>query len=356
MKTFEAEISNICTAAVRPLRSKDAARIVAALGAIAPPLADDVAAELIALGFAHHDANVRKRAMAIAAKHVADLASFKAAYKSLANQQSHVIEQRVRAFAHPYQLDIAKALLFHRMAAATIAFERDAAVRAAILEVALDRAQREGESELKLGEVYWYWRNNGGWATSFDHHVLPRELFGEITRLRARHPVTGLSLWGGSLTDLPDDIIECKPWLTSLSLAFNPFTEIPPVVWELENLESLQLLGTELVDIPTDIAKLPKLRRLDIGNMKKMKEIPASVCALAKLEWLRIGNGSIRKVPDAIAGMTSLRELELQSTSVAKLPPCITEMPGLKTINVRWSKVPKDTIDALNKAGVRVEV
>src|SRR5262245_12160839 len=101
MKQFEAQVPNICSAAVRPLRSKDATAIIAALDRLEPPFAADVAAELIALALAHRDPNVRKRATTLAAKHVPDLAKFKAAYKSLANQQSHVIEARVRAFEHP---------------------------------------------------------------------------------------------------------------------------------------------------------------------------------------------------------------------------------------------------------------
>src|SRR5262249_33900637 len=111
----------------------------------------------------------------------------------------------------------------------------------------------------------------------------------------------------------------------------------------------------ELLDIPDAIGNLPKLRRLDLGNMKKMKEIPASVCKLGKLEWLRIGNGSIRKGPAAIAGMNSLRAFELQRTGFGTPPACITQLPGLKPINVRWSKVPEPTVAALKQAGVHVE-
>jgi len=256
---------------------------------------------------------------------------------------------------HPYRLDIAKGLLFHRMMVATIPFEQDAAIRAALLDVIVDRARREGETELHFGEVYWSWKNESGWATSLDHHVLPPTLFRELTALRERHPFDGLSFHGGSLTDLPAELAEAKPWLRSLSLASNPFTKIPEVVWELTNLESLDILGTELVDIPPEIAKLTKLRSLDIGNMKKMKEVPASVCKLDKLEKLRVGNGSIRKIPDAIVGMTGLRELELQSTSISKLPAGMVKMPNLKHVTLRWSKVDDATAAALTAAGVTVE-
>jgi Leucine-rich repeat (LRR) protein len=73
------------------------------------------------------------------------------------------------------------------------------------------------------------------------------------------------TIHGGSLTELPDEIVAAKPWLKSLSLAFNPVTKIPDILWELTNLEELTLLGTDLGDIPDDIARLPNLRRLDIS-------------------------------------------------------------------------------------------
>lgn len=185
--------------------------------------------------------------------------------------------------------------------------------------------------------------------------MLPPSLVDELARLRDRYPFDGLSLHGGSLTELPAELARARPWLRTLSLAFNPFATVPAVLWELTNLESLELLGTDLVDVPDDIARLTQLRSLDLGNMKKMKELPASVCALGHVEYLRIGNGSIRKVPDAIVGMTALRELELQSTQVAKLPAGLARMPNLKKVNVRWSKVPAETIAALEGAGIEVE-
>ena len=355
MKAFKAEVPNIGSAAVKPLRTADADELVEAIAALKPPFAADVAAELVALAFAHRDANVRKKAMSLATKHIKDLPKFKSAYRSIAGVGGHVVDERVRAFEHPYRLDIAKALMFHRHDGMGLAFEEDADARAAILEVAVDNAKRDGKTEVSLGEVYWEWTGQGGWCTNLDLHELPPTLFRELTKLRTRHPFTGINFHGTSLTDLPKQIVDAKPWLTSLSIAYNPLIELPDVLWELTNLESLELYGTELIDIPDDIAKLTKLRSLDIGNMKRMKEIPKSVCKLDKLEFLRIGNGSIRKVPDAIGGMKSLADFELQSTQVSKLPPIIFDMPKLKKINVRWSRVNEETVAKLKAAGKTVE-
>jgi hypothetical protein len=355
MKSFKAEIPNICSEAVRPLRTEDVDKLIEAIAALAPPFAPDVSAELVALAFAHKAANVRKKAMALVTKHVKDLPKLKAAYRSLAGVGGHVVDERLRTLEHPYLTDIAKALLFHKHDAVGIAFERDAAARAAILDVAVANAKREGETELKLGEVYWAWDGHGGWATSLHLRELPPSLFGELTKLRKKHAFDGLSFWGCALTDLPDEIVEAKSWLKSLSLAFNDFTELPDVLWKLDNLESLEILGLPIVEISDDIRKLTKLRSLDIGNMKKLKEIPESVCKLDKLEFLRIGNGSISKVPDAIGSMKSLREFEMQSAGVRKLPAIVYDMPNLKKINVRWTRIPDEDVAKLKMPGRSIE-
>ena len=355
MKPFESEVPSICSDAVKPLRTHDEPALLAALDTIAPPVSADLAAELCALAIAHREESVRKKATAIATKHVKDFAKVKAAYKTLANAEAWVIAERVRAFKHAYRVDIAKAMMFHRRAAAGLPFEQDAAIRGALLDEIVARAEREGEQDLMFSEIYIEWDGHRGWTLGVDLHELPPPLFRELATRRDRYPFTGLSFEGCELRDLPAEIADTRSWLKSLSLGYCPFAKLPPVLWKLENLETLTLFGTALTDIPADIAKLKKLRSLDIGNMTKMKEIPASVCKLDRLEYLRIGNGSIRRVPDAIGGMKSLRELELQSTQVQKLPPVLFDMPNLKKIIVRWSKVDDATIGKLEAAGKEVE-
>jgi hypothetical protein len=355
MQPFRAEVPNVASAAIQPFRG-EASAIIAAIAGVTPPLSAELEAELIALAYVHQDPGVRKKAMPEVTKHIGDAAAFKKAYGSMAGATQHVVAERIRAFDHPLQLGVAKAVLFHRMMAASIPFERDPEVRAKILEVMVDNAKREGESELALGSVYWYWENESGWASDFELHQLPDGFFGELTKLRERHPFRRISIHGGELTDLPSELAAAQPWLESLSLAFNPFTVLPDAVFECTNLETLELCGTELTDIPPAIAKLTKLRCLDIGNMKKMKTIPDSVCALDKLEVLRIGNGSINSIPEAIAGMTSLREIEMQSTSITKLPAAIATLPALKRLNRRFSsRLEVEAVRALVGSGVEVE-
>ena len=354
MKSFDSEIPTFPAKDVAALRVRDEVALRSALAEVAPPFSDAMQAELIALGFVHKDAKVRKKAMALVKKHVLDHADFKTHYKSMAGQYQHVVAERVRAFPHRLQVSISRAIFFHRRMAGSLAFEHDAKFRQAVLAEMVAKAKREKESCVELGKVYWYWKQQHGWSTDFDHHALSPKLFAELAKLRTVHPFDGISLHGGSLRDLPKELKKAKPWLEELDLTYNPFDTVPSVVFELSNLKRLSLCGTDLTDISDDISKLKKLRSLDIGNGRKMKAIPASVCALGQLGHLRIGNGSIRKIPEAISGMKSLQVFEMSSTNIQKVPKGLGELPKLKKIVMHFCRLDTATVKAV--VGSKVQV
>ena len=357
-KKFVAPSPDLGGASVRPFRTRDDAKTLAALAVAAPPFDDAVVAELVAIAFAAESSlsrplgkELRKQAKKQLDRHVPGAAVFAAAFKNVGTR-TYEYDARIRKLDHPLRIEIAKAIAFHAWAGISVPFEEDAAFRAAILDIAVARAKREGEDTLSLGEIYTEWHGSHGRATTTNFHRVPDELAAELTARRKQHAFTGLSFHGGSLTDLPATFAKAKPWLAHLSLDYNPLTAVPKVVFELSNLVELELAGTEL---PPELAKLGKLRRLDIGNGKKMPAIPASVCALDKLAELRIGNGSIKLVPEAIAGMKSLEVLEMQSTGVTKLPASIATLPKLKKIEARWSRLNVEKTRALLPKSIKLE-
>jgi hypothetical protein len=358
-RKFLAHAPDFGTQAVRELRTRDDDRTLAALKAAAPPFDDEVAAELVALAYAFPTSrahprgkDVRKQAKKLVDRHVDGASAFAAAFKGI-GARTYEFDGRVRKLDR-LRVGIAKAIAFHSWDALSVAFEEDAAFRGAILDIAVARAEREQESEVMLGEIYTEWHGSHGSATTTNLHTLPDALAGELTVRRSTYAFTGLSIHGGSLTDLPASLADAAPWLTELSLSFNPLKTVPKVVFELDNLETLELAGTQLEDIPPTISKLRKLRRLDIGNGTRMLKIPDSVCALDQLRELRIGNGSIKLVPAAIAGMKSLEVLELQSTSISKLPAEVATLPKLKRIEARFSRLNAEKARALLPKSVTI--
>jgi hypothetical protein len=340
---------------VRPFRARDDDELLRVVKATRPPLADEVLAELIAIAFTFpttlshpRGAELRKAAKKLVDKHAPP--AILAALKGVSNKM-HTIDARIRGLDHPLALAIARAIAFHGWYALSVPFEQDPAFRAYILDVAVDRCKRDDESELELGEIYTEWHGSHGSATSTNLVKLPATLADELAARRVRHAFTGLSFWGCELTSLPPELGRAAPWLTSLSLAYNPIEKFPEVILDLDNLESLTLLGTKLADLPS-LAALRKLRHLDIGNETRMTAIPASVCALDQVRELRIGNGTIKVVPDAIKDMRALEVLDMQSAKVSKLPASLATLPALREVNIRWTKVDAEKARALLPSNV----
>ena len=108
-------------------------------------------------------------------------------------------------------------------------------IRDSILEVAVGRCERDDERELKLGELYTEWHGGHGSATSMNLVTVPASLADELTALRTRYAFTGLSFHGCELSSLPREFARAAPWLTSLSLGYNPIEELPEVILALDN-------------------------------------------------------------------------------------------------------------------------
>lgn len=358
MKAFTAPSPDVNAAPeVRAFRSRDDEELLRVVRAAKPPFSGDVIAELAAIAFtfpatlAHPlGTELRKAAKKHVDKHAPR--ELLAAMKGVSNKM-HTIDARIRSLRHPLALALARAIAFHSWQALSVPFEEDADFRGYLLDVAVERAARDAEPELMLGELYTEWHGNHGSATSMHLATLPAELADELTARRARYPFTGLSFWGCELTALPPELARAAPWLKSLSLGCNPLTELPEVVLALSNLEELTLLGTQLSDVP-GLSRLRALRRLDIGNETNMTAIPLAVCALDQVQELRIGNGTIKVVPEEIGGMTSLEVLDLQSAKVSRLPASLATLPKLREVNIRWTRVDPAKARALLPSHVKL--
>ena len=329
---------NVFAKEAAAFRTEDSTKLLEALKAIKAPIHDEVQAELIAIAYVHSEAGVRKKAMTLVKKYVEDAAAFKTAYKTLSNVK-YQADPRVGAFEHRLQKSIARAMVFHGGCGLGVAFELDADVRKLMLELMVKAAKRAKQDFLILDQIHTSDRQ----FNNINFRDLPESFGKEIGALRKLHPFVGLRFHAAGVPSLPSSFAKCAPWLKTLKLNFSDMTTFPTAILKCTNLEELYIIGSHLDDLP-DLRALKKLKKLDIGNGKKMKTIPESVLDLEGLEWLRIGNGSINKVPDGIARMTSLKSFHMQSTNVRKLPESMKTMKNLKEIRTRWSNISEDSV------------
>lgn len=187
---------------------------------------------------------------------------------------------------------------------------------------------------------------------------------------------------GGSLTKLPDSIIQLK-MLEILDLGYQQLKSLPNEIGNLTNLKRLLLhWNPELKEIPESVSRLKKIVYLTISytpklNLKKTlriisqlplldnlyldaKKIPDEIgllnniisltitkgyhtkkahlshklFELKKLKYLHLNNCGIDKLSNKINELTNLKELWLSDNNLTTLPKSIGQLSKLEVISI----------------------
>ncbi len=81
--------------------------------------------------------------------------------------------------------------------------------------------------------------------------------------------------------------------------------EIPPEVFELEQLESLNLSWNKITTIPQDLARLQNLQSLDLWQ-NRLSEFPRVLGNLPNLVVLRLQLSSLKSLPGWLSQIKDL--------------------------------------------------
>jgi Leucine-rich repeat (LRR) protein len=185
---------------------------------------------------------------------------------------------------------------------------------------------------------------------------LPPEI-GELTELRRitlhRNRLTGFpdEFWrlhnlqrlitaGNQLETLADGIgqlthlqeLKFGGWYPKWSQVLgNQLSELPPVIAELKNLQSLDLRNNQLSELPPVIAELKNLQSLDLRN-NQLSELPPVIAELKNLQSLYLRNNQLSELPPVIAELKNLQSLDLRNNQLSELPPVIAELKNLQSL------------------------
>jgi internalin A len=120
--------------------------------------------------------------------------------------------------------------------------------------------------------------------------------------------------------------------------AYERLTEIPPEIFELEQLELLSLSRNSIESIPDEISRLRNLIFLDL-SYNKIKFAPASISALENLRWLNLSYNELPAIPGPITGLKKLATLFLNSNRLTALPDSFHELRGLDWLNLSHNEL-----------------
>ncbi|MBD2302094.1 leucine-rich repeat protein [Nostoc sp. FACHB-190] len=130
------------------------------------------------------------------------------------------------------------------------------------------------------------------------------ECLGHLTNLKKLHA------WNNPLTTLPAKISELFN-LETFSFNSSKITELPSTVFQLKSLKWLDISGYEnLTVLSKAIGNLNKLERLDLTN-SKVTSIPEEVGSLGNVKILGLSNNNLIDIPTSLAQLQHLEKLDL---------------------------------------------
>lgn len=135
-----------------------------------------------------------------------------------------------------------------------------------------------------------------------------------------------INLGGNKLTNLPDEIKKLTK-LKTLFFANNLFESIPLVVGELKHLFMLSFKGNKLSAIdPRSLS--PSIQWLILTD-NEIKTLPTSIGQLTKLRKLMLSGNLLTALPDEMKNCRDLELIRLSSNRFESVPAWLYELPKL---------------------------
>ncbi|MCY1083360.1 leucine-rich repeat domain-containing protein [Archangium lansingense] len=126
--------------------------------------------------------------------------------------------------------------------------------------------------------------------------------------------------------------------------------ELPSMIGEFTELESLWLRTTGLQQLPRELGLLGKLKKLDVSFNPALTALPPELGQLQSLESLNLNRTGLSTLPDELEQLRRLTFLDLQATALKTLPPVLFRMPWLRTLDLYWTTIPPEEIEQLRRA------
>ena len=108
-------------------------------------------------------------------------------------------------------------------------------------------------------------------------------------------------------------------------------------IFQLTNINLLNISDTCLTAIPDDISRLVNLQSLLLfGN--KITDFNKNITSLKKLKVLDLSRNQLKSIPDSLNDMKELTSINLSSNEIEEMPK-FTDFPSLLTIDVSNNKL-----------------
>lgn len=131
----------------------------------------------------------------------------------------------------------------------------------------------------------------------------------------------------GTFLTIPNEIVRLNPNLIQLSFE-NTKLNNPLLIFNLKNLQKLDLTSTNLSNLPSEIANLTQLRHLILsGNL--LSSLPPEFSQLKMLNDLSLEFNKFTSVPDVICELKNLITLSMAYNKIITIPNNLSNLKSL---------------------------
>ncbi|MBS4165284.1 Uncharacterized protein NEOC65_000337 [Neochlamydia sp. AcF65] len=149
--------------------------------------------------------------------------------------------------------------------------------------------------------------------------------------------ITILKLMRLGLTFLPPELWQLSQ-LQDLDLSNNQLTVLSPEIRQLSQLKKLYLRNNKLTTIPAEIGQLSQLKHL-ILDRNQLTFLPAEIRQLSQLESLWLRSNQLIMLPAEIGQLSQLQKLHLNSNQLTFLPVEIGQLSQLENLWLRGNQL-----------------
>ncbi|XP_057453620.1 putative disease resistance protein At3g14460 [Lotus japonicus] len=167
--------------------------------------------------------------------------------------------------------------------------------------------------------------------------LLEHKLAHSISHLRF---LQSLDLSGTAIEDLPDSMCFLH-YLTNLNLAgCSKLHKLSDSIGNFRLLEHLDLSGTAIEDLPDSMCFLYNLTNLNLAGCAKLQKLPGLIGNLRLLKYLNLSGTAIQELPDSTCFLHNLTDLVLAGCSkLQKLPDSIGDLRLLNYLNLSGTAI-----------------
>lgn len=157
-----------------------------------------------------------------------------------------------------------------------------------------------------------------------------------------RNNATKLELYDLPLTELPPEIGRLKQlMILRVGIVYDSkslLNDLPPEIWELNNLIELDLCNTNLSVLSSRIKQLWNLERLYLCK-NYLSSLPKEIGQLTYLRSLVVSQNNLSTLPREIGQLTQLKTLDLNQNNLDVLPEETWQLTNLVKLYLRQNNL-----------------